>query len=49
MERQGKTMKEYVKVKELLKEVDAMAKRGTLLARGGLTQEDFILSNILYI
>lgn len=40
MERQGKTMKEYVNVKELLEEVDAMAKRGTLLARGGVTQED---------
>lgn len=40
MERKGKTMKEYVNVKELLEEVDAMAKRGTLLARGGVTQED---------
>lgn len=33
-------MKEYVNVKELLEEVDAMAKRGTLLARGEVTQED---------
>ena len=33
-------MKEYVSVKELLREVDAMAKRGTLLARGNVTQED---------
>ena len=33
-------MKEYVNVKELLEEVDAMAKRGTLLARGGVTQEE---------
>lgn len=33
-------MKEYVNVKELLEEVDAMAKRGTLLARGGVSQED---------
>lgn len=37
MERQGKTMKEYVKVKELFKEVDAMAKRG------GVTQEDLAM------
>ena len=29
-------MKEYVNVKELLEEVDAMAKRGTLLARGAV-------------
>lgn len=36
-------MKEYVNVKELLEEVDAMAKRGTLLARGGLTQEDLAM------
>ena len=34
-------MKEYVNVKELLEEVDAMAKRGTLLARG--TQEDLAM------
>lgn len=39
----GKTMKEYVNVKELLEEVDAMAKRGTLLARGGVTQEDLAM------
>lgn len=43
MERKGKTMKEYVNVKELLEEVDAMAKRGTLLARGGVTQEDLAM------
>ena len=36
-------MKEYVSVKELLREVDAMAKRGTLLARGGVTQEDLAM------
>ncbi len=36
-------MKEYVNVKELLEEVDAMAKRGTLLARGGVTQEDLAM------
>lgn len=39
----GKTMKEHVNVKELLEEVDAMAKRGTLLARGGVTQEDLAM------
>lgn len=43
LERKGKTMKEYVNVKELLEEVDAMAKRGTLLARGGVTQEDLAM------
>ncbi len=36
-------MKEYVNVKELFEEVDAMAKRGTLLARGGVTQEDLAM------
>ena len=36
-------MKEYVSVKEFLKEVDAMAKRGSLLARGGVTQEDLAM------
>lgn len=36
-------MKEYVNVKELLEEVDAMAKRGTLLARSGVTQEDLAM------
>lgn len=36
-------MKEYVNVKELLEEVDTMAKRGTLLARGGVTQEDLAM------
>ena len=36
-------MKESVNVKELLDEVDAMAKRGTLLARGGVTQEDLAM------
>lgn len=43
LERQGKTMKEYVNVKELLEEVDTMAKRGTLLARGGVTQKDLAM------
>jgi hypothetical protein len=41
--RKDDIMKEYVNVKELLKEVDAMAKRGTLLARGGVTQEDLAM------
>ena len=36
-------MKEYVNTKELLEEVDAMVKRGTLLARGGVTQEDLAM------
>lgn len=36
-------MKEYLNVKEILEEVDAMAKRGTLLARGGVTQEDLAM------
>lgn len=36
-------MKEYVNVKELFEEVDAMSKRGTLLARGGVTQEDLAM------
>lgn len=36
-------MKEYVKVKELLEEVDEMAKRGTLLARGEVTQEELAM------
>lgn len=36
-------MKEYVSIKELLEEVDAMAKRGTLLARGGVTQEELAM------
>ena len=30
-------------VKELIEEVDAMAKRGTLLARGDVTQEDLAM------
>ena len=46
LERKVKTMKEYVNVKELLEEVDAMAKRGTLLARGGVTQEDLAMQII---
>jgi hypothetical protein len=41
--RKDDIMKEYVNVKELLEEVDAMAKRGTLLARGGVTQEDLAM------
>ena len=36
-------MKENVNVKELLEEVDAMAKRGALLARGDVTQEDLAI------
>lgn len=36
-------MKEYVNVKKLFTEVDAMAKRNTLLARGGVTQEDLAI------
>lgn len=36
-------MKECVNIKELLEEVDAMAKRGTLLASGGVTQEDLAM------
>ena len=36
-------MKEYVNVKELFEEIDAMAKRGTLLARGGVKQEDLAM------
>lgn len=36
-------MKEYVSVKELLKEVDAMAKRGTFLTGSGVTQEDLAM------
>ena len=36
-------MKEYVNVKELFEEVDAMAKRGTLLARGGVSQENLAM------
>lgn len=42
-ESKGKTMKEYVNVKELFEEIDAMAKRGTLLARGGVKQEDLAM------
>ena len=36
-------MKEYVKVEELLEEVDKMAKRNTLLTRSGATQEDLVI------
>ena len=36
-------MKEYVKVEELLEEVDKMAKRNTLLTRSGVTQEDLVI------
>lgn len=39
----GISMKEYVNVKKLLEEVDAMEKRGTLLARGEVTQEDLAI------
>lgn len=37
------SMKEYIKVDELLEEVDKMAKRNTLLARSGVTQEDLAI------
>lgn len=36
-------MKEYVKVEELLEEIDKMAKRNTLFARSGVTQEDLAI------
>ena len=36
-------MKEYIKVNEILEEVDKMAKRNTLLARSGATQEDLAI------
>lgn len=36
-------MKEEIKVKELINTFRDMAKRGTLLARGGVTQEDLLL------
>lgn len=36
-------MREYVSVKELIKEVDAMAKRGTFLTGSGVTQEDLAM------
>lgn len=36
-------MKEYVKVNELLEEVDKMTKRNTLLTRSGVTQEDLAI------
>lgn len=36
-------MKENIKVEEFLEEVDKMAKRNTLLARSGVTQEDLVI------
>lgn len=36
-------MKEEIKVKELIDTFRDMAKRGTLLARGGVTQEDLLI------
>ena len=36
-------MKEYIKVNELLEEVDKMTKRNTLFARSGVTQEDLAI------
>lgn len=36
-------MNDYVNVRKLLEEVDAMKKRGTLLARGGVTQKDLAI------
>lgn len=36
-------MKEYVNVRELLKEVDKMAKRNTLLAKSEVTQKDLAI------
>lgn len=39
----GGHMKEEVKVTELIDTFRDMAKRGTLLARGGVTQEDLLI------
>ena len=39
-------MKEYVKVEELLEEVDKMAMRNTLLTRGGVMQEDLAIVHL---
>lgn len=39
----GVYMKEEIKVKELIDTFRDMAKRGTLLARGGVTQEDLFI------
>lgn len=36
-------MREYVSVKELIKEVDAMAKRGTFLTGSRVKQEDLAM------
>lgn len=36
-------MKEEIKVKELIDTFKDMAKRETLLARGGVTQEDLLI------
>lgn len=39
----GGYMKEEINVKELIDTFRDMAKRGTLLARGGVTQEDLLI------
>lgn len=39
----GGYMKDEIKVKELIETFRNMAKRGTLLARGGVTQEDLLI------
>lgn len=38
----GGNMKEEIKVEELIETFRDMARRGTLLARGGVTQEDLL-------
>ena len=43
MKEMHKELVELVNVRELLEEVDKMAKRNTLLARSGATQEDFAI------
>ena len=40
-------MKEEINVKELIEIFEDMAKRETLLARGGVTQEDLLIQNEL--
>lgn len=39
----GGYMKDEIKVKELIETFRDMARRGTLLARGGVTQEDLLI------
>lgn len=41
--RNGEYMKEEIKVKELIDTFRDMAKRGTLLTFGGVTQEDLLI------